>query len=47
VLRAGPLADGYEWGYEYKEDLLVHPPLHSYIAGSIYTEDYAQPLGQS
>ncbi len=44
VLRAGELKPQDNW--RYKKDLLIHPPLHSYIAGSIYTEDYLQPLGR-
>ena len=34
-----------EDNFQYKENLLVHPPLHSYIAGSLYTEDYIRPPG--
>lgn len=43
VLRVGKLKPEDNW--KYKEDLLVRPPLHSYIAASIYTENYAHPLG--
>lgn len=45
VLRIGPLKDKDKWGY--KKDLLIRPPLHSYIAGSIYTEDFTSPPGVS
>jgi hypothetical protein len=43
VMRVGALKPEDSWGY--KQDLLIRPPLHSYIAGSIYTESYTRPLG--
>ncbi len=43
VMRVGALKPQDSWGY--KQDLLIRPPLHSYIAGSIYTESYTRPLG--
>jgi len=45
VLRAGPLKAGDNW--KYKETLTLQPPLHSYLAGSIYTEDFVRPLRSS
>ena len=42
VLRVGKIKPEDNW--KYKEDLLIRPPLHSYIAGSLYTEDYMRPL---
>lgn len=45
VLRVGPLQEADHW--QYKRPLRVDPPLHSYIAGSIYTEDYTEPLGHT
>jgi hypothetical protein len=41
-LRVGNIKPGDN--FKYKEALQVHPPLHSYIAGSLYTEDYIRPL---
>ena len=43
VLRVGKTKPEDNW--KYKEVLQVHPPLHSYIAGSLYTEDYIRPPG--
>jgi hypothetical protein len=43
VVRVGRIKPGDNFGY--KEVLTVHHPLHCYIAGSIYTEDYTRPLG--
>ena len=43
VLRVGKIKPEDNW--KYKEDLLIRPPLHSYIAGSLYTEDYIRPPG--
>ena len=43
VLRVGKIKP--EDNFQYKETLLVHPPLHSYIVGSLYTEDYIRPPG--
>lgn len=43
VVRVGRIKPEDNFGY--KEVLTVHPPLHSYIAGSFYTEDYIRPLG--
>ena len=45
VLRVGKLQPGDQW--KYKQEVRVKPPLHSYIAGSLYTEDYVKPLGHS
>ena len=43
VLRVGEIKPADNW--KYKEKLVVHPPLHSYIAGSLYTEDFVRPVG--
>jgi hypothetical protein len=45
VLRAGPLKPGDNW--KYKETLTLQPPLHSYLAGSIYSEEFVRPLRNS
>ncbi len=43
VMRVGELKPDDRWGY--KKDLVIRPPLHSYIAGSLYTENYTRPSG--
>ena len=43
VMRVGALKPDDEWSY--KTNLVIRPPLHSYIAGSSYTENYTRPLG--
>ena len=42
-MRVGALKPDDEWSY--KTNLVIRPPLHSYIAGSSYTENYTRPLG--
>ena len=41
VLTVGEIKP--EDNFQYKEALLLHPPMHSYIAGSLYTENYTMP----